>query len=188
MTPDFLVIAITPPSFIKNEADRIQVILSEKKAHMVHIRKPDSSLEEIDNLINNIKPEYHSRIKLHDHFELLNKYNLGGIHLNSRNPEMPEDIKSNFEINPGLTVSKSLHSLEEIEVDMDLDYFFISPIFDSISKSGYRSKFDLDLLSKSIKGKKAIALGGVTPCKFDLLKNLGFFGAALLGHFFPTKK
>ena len=132
--------------------------------------------DQIEKLIEGIKPQFHSRLKLHDHFELIEKYELGGIHLNSRNPLPYPGAKS---------LSISIHDLNEIEKVQDFDYFFISPVFNSISKQGYNSAFDLNELSKKISGKNAIALGGVTPDKFPLLKTMSFKGAALLGHFFP---
>ena len=176
MEDNFIKIAITRPEFFSREAALINEILKNDMALYVHIRKPFANKEEIKNLIKEINPEFHCRLKLHDHFELMEDFALGGIHLNSRNPESYPDVKS---------ISISYHSINEINKMNVYDYFFISPIFDSISKKGYKAAFDLEELSKIIKGKNAIALGGVTPKKFPLLKKLGFSGAALLSHFFP---
>lgn len=176
MNRELLIIAVTTPNFFKEEAEKINLILNNKDAHYIHIRKPGSSIYETDRLISNINPKFHPFLKLHDHFELLDKYNLGGIHLNSRNKKIHPRAKS---------LSISLHDINEIEGKERYDYFFISPVFDSISKEGYKASFDLKQLSQKIRGKKAIALGGVTPDKFTLLRSLGFYGAALLGHFFP---
>ena len=173
---DFLKIAITGIDFCPGEAKRIQEILTKGEADYVHIRKPYATAKETEQLIKEIGFDLHKKLKLHDHFELLNKYDLGGVHLNSRNPIPHQKAKS---------ISKSFHSLIEIEKAERYDYFFISPIFDSISKEGYKAAFDLKDISKFIQGKKAIALGGVTPDKIPLLKNLGFSGAAMLGYFFP---
>ena len=178
MEDDFLIIAITSPSFIDNEAEKINDILSQDKAHLLHIRKPDSSFDQVRNLVSMIDPVFYPRIKLHDHFGLLNIYRLGGVHINSRNPvPHPEAV----------SVSKSFHSLKEIDDVSGLEYFFISPVFDSISKEGYKAAFNLEELAEKIKGKPAVALGGITPDKFPFLKSLGFRGAALLGHFFPPQ-
>lgn len=174
---DFLKIAITTPHFFPGEAERIISILQNREVDLVHIRKPESTAYDIKELLDEIPEELHPRLKLHDHFSLLDKYELGGIHLNSRNSQLYPGAKS---------VSGSIHNLDEIENTDMLDYFFISPVFDSISKQGYKAAFNLDLLSSRIRGRKAIALGGVTPEKFPMLKSLGFYGAALLGHFFPT--
>lgn len=173
---NFLIIAITRPDFFFGEGERINQILEENRANYVHIRKPYAEQKSIKNLIQDINPVFHYRLKLHDHFELLDSFNLGGIHLNSRNADYHNKAKS---------ISISCHSLDEIEKVDKFDYFFISPIFDSISKEGYHAAFDLNEVSHKIKGKRSIALGGVTPDKFPLLSSLGFTGAALLSYFFP---
>ena len=66
-----------------------------------------------------------------------------------------------------------------------MDYVFLSPIFDSISKRGYRSQFSLTELQKAaaegIIDSKVVALGGITKDKLPLLQSLHFGGAAMLG-------
>lgn len=79
------------------------------------------------------------------------------------------------------------HSLIELEDCKEkYDYAFLSPIFDSISKVGYKSNFDLRVLSRFFSGmknrnEKIIALGGIDEDKIDTVKDLGFSGIALLG-------
>lgn len=61
---------------------------------------------------------------------------------------------------------------------------FLSPIYGSISKPGYEAAFpDADALASALAGARypVLALGGVTPDKFEELRELGFAGAALLG-------
>lgn len=76
------------------------------------------------------------------------------------------------------------HSLKELENCTEkYDYAFLSPIFDSISKIGYKSKFDLREIKDFFKNRKEkiIALGGIDEDKIDIIKDLGFHGIALLG-------
>ena len=141
----------------------------------VHIRKPDSPLPEVRALIETIPAELHPKLKLHDHFSLIEEFDLGGVHLNSRNPVAPQGA---------LSVSKSFHSLDELKDAGQFDYVTLSPVFDSISKQGYRAAFDFDDLKKELSAvNNVIALGGITPDKFQLLKSLGFSGAALLSYY-----
>lgn len=182
----FLTIAITRESFFPKESEIINSILEKGEVDWLHIRKPSAKADQIEILIKNIDQKFHKRIKLHDHFELINKFDLGGVHLNSRNPFFVLSKEKSERKEYRLSISKSLHSLEELDNVEGLDYFFISPVFDSISKQGYKAAFNLNELSKNIKGKKAIALGGVTPDKIPLLKDLGFYGAALLSYYFPN--
>jgi thiamine-phosphate pyrophosphorylase len=61
----------------------------------------------------------------------------------------------------------------------------LSPIFDSISKVGYKSAFTNDELLKASKDgiidERVIALGGITPDKIPYLRELNFGGVAMLG-------
>ena len=61
----------------------------------------------------------------------------------------------------------------------------MSPIYDSISKAGYKSGFSKEaLMQASANGvidEKVIALGGVTFDKIAVLKALNFGGVAMIG-------
>ena len=65
------------------------------------------------------------------------------------------------------------------------DYLLLSPIFDSISKVGYRSAFSLEELERAARAgiidERVIALGGVTLEKIPILEALNFGGVAMMG-------
>lgn len=174
-TGKFLLIGITAENFIENESGMIERLL-DNGLDYIHIRKPGASREDLKNLIEKIHPQYHHRLKLHDHYDLAEKYNLGGVQMNSRNPEPLSDK---------LKISRSCHSLDEIEAfgaaHPDYEYATLSPIFNSISKKGYVSAFNLDDLTDKIRDKNVIALGGITPSTLPKLREAGFAGAAMLG-------
>lgn len=173
---DFFIVAITRPEEYPNEEDIITRLIDGGRVSWVHIRKPSWSLEQTARLVSSLPRHIWPRLILHDNFPLLNDFPLGGVHLNSRNPIPP----------PGATrVSRSIHSLEQLEDSVHYNYVTLSPIFDSISKPGYKSAFSLDEISGKIAGKRVVALGGVTPERIPLLRDTGFAGAAMLGHFFP---
>lgn len=98
--------------------------------------------------------------------------------MNKRNPVCPS-------IHTG-SVSRSCHSIEELDHIEDIDYCFLSPIFDSISKKGYLSAFSKEELAdasrKGIINSKVYALGGITPEHIPLLQEFGFGGVAVLGY------
>jgi len=173
-------IVITSSERVEQEAEKINALF-EAGMEILHIRKPDFSKKEYINLLDKIKQEYHHKIKIHEFFELTENYNLLGVHLNVRNP--------NYTGKKKLNVSKSVHSTEELENIDEYDYVFLSPIFDSISKKGYLSNFDDEiLLSASESGKinqKVIALGGINQQTLPLLKKYAFGGVAVLGGIAP---
>ena len=80
------------------------------------------------------------------------------------------------------------HSLKELEDYKEkYEYAFLSPIFDSISKVGYKSNFDLQELKRKfplLSGEGqggVIALGGIDESKIETCRQLGFAGVAVLG-------
>lgn len=174
-----MIIVITQPFFFDGEAERIVLLLRHGKADLVHIRKPQASREETEELIRKIPSEWHGRLVLHDHHKLALKYGLHGIHLNRRNPEPLKDWLG--------AVSISCHSLEELEDCLKRPYAYmsLSPVFDSISKQGYLSAFTGEQIAEAHKrgiiNERVMALGGVTFARVDDVMEMGFGGAMILG-------
>lgn len=175
-------IAITPEAYFPQEIDFILTIL-DNGFDYVHIRKPQSDLETVDNFVSRIPPEYYCRLKIHNHFEVAEKYNLGGIHLNAKHPTIPDCYTGK--------ISRSCHSFEELKDISRFEYGFLSPIFNSICKKGYLSNFtDKELREARDKGlvtPKVVALGGITAAKLPYLSTIGFGGAAFLGYLFNAE-
>lgn len=174
----FTVIVITMPTPVLDEGKQIANILSRGDVDIMHIRKPGYSLEEMENLILSIDKKYYSRIVLHDHFQLAKKYDLYGVHTNSRNPLPPKDWKG--------SISRSCHSLSEVEeCKSNYHYVSLSPIFHSISKKGYCaafSEYELEAArARGIIDEKVFALGGIRFAFLDKLRIMGFGGAMILG-------
>lgn len=170
-------ILITPPKFFIEE-DKILTTLFEEGLDVLHLRKPDTSPMYSERLLTLIPKQYHKRIVTHDHFYLKEEFNLMGIHLNKRNPNIPLNYKGH--------VSCSCHSLEEVkQKKAHFNYVFMSPIFDSISKKEYLSNFSAEELKQASKSglidKKVIALGGIHTGNIQTLKKYGFGGVAVLG-------
>lgn len=170
-------IVITEPQFTDNEATTI-VQLLRWGVDLVHLRKPESSADELRKLVEAIPTAYHNHLVLHDHFDLAAHFTPHGLHLNHRNSVLPPNHKG--------AISQSCHSLNEVKVyKTNCDYVFLSPVFNSISKQGYASAFTPKTLSEakkqSIIDQKVFALGGITAANIDKVKHYGFGGVALLG-------
>ena len=71
------------------------------------------------------------------------------------------------------------------------EYVFLSPIYDSICKQGYTSRFTTAELQEAHKtgaiNSKVIALGGMTASRICEIKDIGFGGAAFLGYLFESE-
>ncbi|HIU38903.1 MAG TPA: thiamine phosphate synthase [Candidatus Limisoma intestinavium] len=171
----FKLIAITREVVEIDESCRICNLI-DAGFDYVHIRKPALQKNEMQQFIESIPTRYYNRLKLHDHFDLADKYDLAGIHLNSRNRTAPTGFQKH--------VSKSCHAIEELR-DIDrFEYVFLSPIFDSISKQGYKARFSKNELenSSNLISEKVMALGGVADKHIPYLQKIGFGGCALLGY------
>lgn len=171
-------IAITAEKFIDNEAETINALF-EAGLERLHLRKPHASANECERLILSIGSKWYGRISLHDHFGLAKKYGIGGLHLNSRNPQPPTGFAG--------ILSRSCHSMEEAAREKHkYDYVFLSPIFDSISKNGYTAAFHRGALQAAARngsiGGNVIALGGITPERIEEAAACNFGGAAVLGY------
>ncbi|MCQ2201754.1 MAG: thiamine phosphate synthase [Bacteroidales bacterium] len=170
-------IVITSPGYISDEADKINSLF-EVGIRRLHLRKPDATSEDVARLVAQIDEQWYDKISVHYHFDVAEAFSLGGVHLSGRTPDVPKRWM-------GL-VSASCHTLEEIEQKKEgLDYCFLSPIFDSISKVGYGSAFSIEQLQvardNQLIDSKVIALGGVSEENLDTIKKLGFGGYAILG-------
>ena len=126
------ILVITDVPFTATEPAAIRQLLDEG-VERVHLRKPDASEEALRRLIEALPAESYPRLTLQDRLPLAVEYGLGGVHLNRRNAAVPAGFR-------GL-VSRSCHTLDEIAAHPACDYLFLSPLFDSISKSGYRAAF-----------------------------------------------
>ncbi len=171
-----LIIMTTPFFFV--EEHQILTALFDEGLATLHLRKPNTEPVYSERLLSLLPEPYRKRIVVHDHFYLKDEYGLKGIHLNSRNPEAPQNYKGH--------ISCSCHTCEElVENKKKFDYMFLSPVFDSISKSGYNTRFQPEELKewgkKKIIDRKVFALGGVTAENIPLLKSWGFGGAVVLG-------
>ena len=170
-------IAITKP-YCENEEAAFIRRLFESGFDIVHLRKPEADINYCRALLEKLTEEEQRKIIVHDYHILYEEFSLKGIHINKNVTTLPKDYQG-FK-------TRSCHSLKEVKMyKNDFDYVFLSPIFDSISKVGYKSAFDEDVLRKAseegIIDEKVVALGGVTFDKIPYLKELNFGGAAMMG-------
>ena len=172
----FTTVIITKPTFFDGEAEAICRYVEEGR--LVHVRKPAASMKEMETLLDMLPKDVHTRLVLHDFYELAEKYGIYGVHLNSRNPKAPAGWEG--------SISRSCHSLEEVRSwKHKMNYVSLSPIYDSIAKKGYMSAFSKEMLAEAVKDgtidEKVYALGGVTFRKLQEVEQIGFGGAMILG-------
>lgn len=150
----------------------------------LHVRKPGFSAEGVKMLIQEINDNFLNRLIIHEHHELVQEMQLGGYHIKSNGQEPGN--------RDGVHVSKSFHTMEEIRsCALPLNYGFLSPVFDSLSKVGYASKFSPDMLKSFLNSPlpfPVYALGGISQSTVSSAKQMGFDGAAVLGSIWQENK
>lgn len=170
-------IAITKPYCENDEAAFIRRLF-ESGFDIVHLRKPETDINYCRALLEKLTEGERMKIIVHDYHILYEEFSLKGVHINKNVTTLPKDYQG-FK-------TRSCHSFEEVvKYKNDFDYVFLSPIFDSISKVGYKSAFTEEMLKeasdKGIIDEKVVALGGVTFDKIPYLKELNFGGVAMMG-------
>ena len=173
-------LVLSPENTFADENEIIKILFDEGLEYF-HVRKPSYSKEQLSAYIEKIPPEYHPKMVLHTHHELTELFEIGGIHYNKRAPE--SEVKSgNF------SCSISYHSLNELRASGEkYNYVFLSPVFNSISKEGYKANQELGQLKEFLKKTTTlnfppiIALGGINENNIETCAQMGFNGVAVLG-------
>lgn len=151
-----------------------------------HLRKPEWSSTQIEKLLDEIPDKFYPNIVLHNHSNLAKRYGLGGIHFSERNKKhIPDWHGFNG------TKSTSCHSLKDLQtMNSQIDYTFLSPVFPSISKVGYKGNFDFQEIASTLQKDRnfqVFALGGISDKNAEQCARLGFNGIAVLGLLWQKK-
>jgi len=146
-----------------------------------HLRKPLATSEVLRSYLEQIPHEFHPRIVVHQHHALTNDFALGGIHFPEKDRE--NAYLTNGIRNPALIYSTGAHSIGVVkQLQADFDLLFLSPVFPSISKSGYAPAEMLSIAGNpEINPEKIVALGGIDLRRLESCRENGFQHIALLG-------
>lgn len=179
-------ILFTDPFFVPDEEKFIHAFF-ENGLEILHLRKPESTTQQMQSLISKIDEKFHSRIMIHSHYQLLSALGLKGLHFNGKSKE----VISNFR-NQNCKKSLAIHDLIELKsVDASINYVFLSPIFTSVSKVGYSKQWDFEWMKAELcahRNFKVVALGGITMDNAKQVKELGFDDFAVLGSIWQPVK
>jgi len=177
-TYNMKLVIISPETFIRNESKTVNQLF-DHGLEVFHVRKPNADIKSIRKFIQSIDPFFHHRLIVHGDCNLLQEFNLAGIHLKAGEFEVLKEQRG--------VISSSAHSIAEfIAMDRPWTQIFISPVFDSISKTGYRKAPHLLEMGSITRQGQLIALGGISDRNIGLIKRKGFDGAGLLGYIWLT--
>lgn len=179
--PDFRLVLLTAPEPHPAEREVLAAIMASTTPPRLHLRRPTWTLAETADWLRDAPAEWLPHLVLHNHHELAAEFGVGGVHFTAR-------ARAAGQHQVGLasgTVSTALHSLAEVRAaGAAFDYVFLSPIFNSISKVGYPSAFNLPEVAATLQAvpeAHVLALGGIQAGTLPLARQTGFAGAAVLG-------
>ena len=181
-----MIVLIAPEKDIPNEIEILQQLFKEGLEYY-HFRKPEKNYEEHMVYLNQIDEKYHDRIVTHYFHELINEFNLKGIHFQEQKRIDALENGSEYFIGLdmiGKTMSSSFHEPSVLaNCDIEFDYHLLSPVFSSISKKGYEGRgFDVNHIDKTI-----IGMGGINTDTIQETLELGFQGIGVLGGVWNTE-
>ena len=175
-----MLIVLTSEKPLQNEASKINCLF-DNGLEVLHLRKPNFGAKGYRDLLKSIDQLFYDRIMIHQHHELCREFHLKGIHIQE---QTRLDLRNNlnqyikhFKEND-YSISASFHTKEDILSNSRLyDYVLLSPVFNSISKQGYKGKgFDVSDLDQYV-----IGMGGINVKTAPKAKALGFHGVGVLG-------
>lgn len=175
-----MLIVISSPTPVIKEASLINQLFDEGLL-VFHLRKPESSSQELVLLLQEIDPINYTKIALHSHHYLAKSFGITRLHYTEASRKQLTEINLS-EQKVENTLSTSIHSISDYKILTEhFSYAFLSPVFDSISKPDYQAqKFDLTEVDKN-SNTKLIALGGIDETNYNKAYEMGFDGIALLG-------
>ncbi|SEK90457.1 thiamine-phosphate pyrophosphorylase [Aquimarina amphilecti] len=181
-----MIIVLTSEKPISNEFNQINQLFN-AGLEILHLRKPTFTIDGYRSLLDLIEVKYHNRIMTHQFPELTQEYKLRGIHLQEQARfDLEDALEATVQIykSKGFSVTSSFHSKEEIDAcKVNFEYVLLSPVFGSISKTGYEGKgFDVNDLNHTI-----IGMGGINETTLQKTYDLGFKGVGVLGGVWNTK-
>lgn len=176
----FMLIVISPEEDVVDES----VILNhlfDNGLVFFHLRKPSKSRAAHVSYLKRIRPEYHKHVMLHFYHDLMEEFGLMGCHFQEKERMRQGDkMKSLVEQyqKKGYSVSGSFHNPEDIvRCKSAFDYVLLSPVFNSISKSGYKGRgFSVNHIAI-----RTIGMGGIQQNTIEAASALGYAGVGVLG-------
>jgi thiamine-phosphate pyrophosphorylase len=178
----FSLIVISNAASVPDDAAIIRQLFAEG-LELFHLRKPEADEQTMRRLIEAIPAVYHNRIVMHGFFHLMKEYGIHRRHFREAH-RLITTVKALAQLKEqGYTLSTSVHDLETLQqLPSQFSYTFFSPVFDSISKQGYKGVAGNNFhLRDEQKPLQVMALGGIDAGNIQLLPGMNFDGAALLG-------
>lgn len=176
-----MLIIVSSPEMLENEPGVINQLFA-AGLNLFHLRKPEAGEKELSDLLTAISEEYRPRVVLHQHHQLAKEFGIRRIHFKEADRmKLTESDYLNME-NTRLVFSTSVHSSEAFQtLNGAFSYTFFGPVFESISKPGYKPVKETKANIGKHRSTKLIGIGGITLANASSVFDKGFDGVAVCG-------
>ena len=164
--------------------DEVSIInkLFKSGLEYLHVRKPADTEEQVRKLIAGIDPDYYPCISLHQHHCLAEEFGIKRLHYTENERSKLKNNTLEELISKGFLLSTSIHDLSLLASLNEYHYVFFGPVYNSISKQGYKSVLPPGFKLSKINGSPIIiGIGGIEAKNMDCIKTMNFDGVAILG-------
>lgn len=177
------IVLVTRPDYFSEEASLVNALF-EQGVSRIHVRKENSSSAALGKLLSSVDGLYHRRLVWHGHPEDISGSSIGGIHLKESmrinyTTEKLQELRNDL-AGMQMSLSSSFHNPEDIPpYQTCFDYVFLGPVFESISKPGYKAHKGI----RPLRGLRCrqYAIGGIRRENLEEIAERGFDGAVILG-------
>ncbi len=185
-------VVLTPAYTHPKEISLVNEML-ERGLPFLHVRKPNFSVEQLQNWVESISYQHIDRLVIHippsvinnyeevlkQYLKLINSIKAQYAHLSTTKCSFVNNLTERLPY-----LSTSVHnSTEYAKLSTRHKRAFLSPVFSSISKKGYHPTVDwqAEIQQWNFPWIQPVALGGITPNRLDQIREMGFRDFALLG-------
>ncbi len=189
-------VVITPPDVHTNWSNKELALVNEMLARglpLLHVRKPQLTFDDLQKWVEKVSYQHLHRLVIHiptpvinnkekvfkQYVQLINSLRADFTHLSTTNCSFVNNYKGKLPY-----LSTSVHnSTEYTKLSTQHQRVFLSPVFSSISKTGYHPTVDWqqEIQQWSFPWIQRVALGGITPERLPLVQAMGFDDFAVLG-------
>ena len=182
-----MLLVVSSPEILKNEPAVINQLFA-AGLELFHLRKPEAGEKELRTLLTAISEEYRPRVALHQHHQLAGDFGIHRIHFKeTERLKLTANDYRRME-NTALVYSTSVHSPEAFQsLNPLFHYAFFGPVFESISKPGYKPEKEEKPDFGKHRSTRLIGIGGITQANAASVLEKGFDGVALCGTIWQSR-
>lgn len=175
-----MIVAISPSSPAGRWVDSLNDLFRAGLSRL-HLRFPHAEdMQEYAQVIHRVDANFHNRIMVCAFPALLDHFDLAGLYYRAAEAQKlrPTDVAHLRAFAVGA------HSLQELQaLQVCPSYALLSPVFDSISKEGYKGNPALGHIRQGLQALPfpVVALGGIKASNQAAALALGYDGVALMG-------